>query len=85
MTYFLGDCANAAVDHVLQSYKEKKQEIFDSFNKVKEQADRVVQQQKANYEAIMAIKEAYRKSYEEIKGKHKESIKKIQEEVNKVQ
>jgi hypothetical protein len=83
--FFLGDCANAAVDHVLQSYKEKKQEIFDSFNKVKEQADRVVQQQKANYEAIMAIKEAYRKSYEEIKGKHKESIKKIQEEVNKVQ
>jgi len=83
--FFLGDCANAAVDHVLQSYKEKKQEIFDSFNKVKEQADKVVQQQKANYEAIMAIKEAYRKSYEEIKGKHKESIKKIQEEVNKVQ
>lgn len=83
--YFLGDCANAAVDHVLESYKEKKQDIFDSFNKVKEQADRVVQQQKANYEAIMAIKEAYRKSYEEIKGKHRESIEKIKEEVNKVQ
>jgi len=83
--FFLGDCANAAVDHVLQSYKEKKQEIFDSFNKVKEQADKVVQQQKANYEAIMAIKEAYRKSYDEIKGKHKESIEKIKEEINKVQ
>ncbi|MEW6528136.1 MAG: FecR family protein [Spirochaetota bacterium] len=83
--YFLGDCANAAVDNVLEIYKEKKQEIFDSFNKVKEQADRVVQQQKANYEAIMAIKEAYRKSYEEIKGKHKESVEKIKEEINKVQ
>ncbi len=83
--FCLGDCANAAVDHVLQSYKEKKQEIFESFNKVKQQADRVVQQQKANYEAIMAIKEAYRKSYEEIKGKHKESIEKIKEEVEKVQ
>jgi len=83
--FFLGDCANAAVSNVLQSYKEKKQEIFDSFNKVKEQADRVVQQQKANYEAIMAIKEAYRKSFDEIKGKHKESIEKIKEEVNKVQ
>ncbi|MGB4267963.1 MAG: FecR domain-containing protein [Spirochaetota bacterium] len=83
--FFLGDCANAAVDNVLQIYKEKKQEIFDSFNKVKEQADRVVQQQKANYEAIMAIKEAYRKSYEEIKGKHKESIEKIKKEVDKVQ
>ncbi|GAB4219891.1 MAG TPA: FecR family protein [Spirochaetota bacterium] len=82
--FFLGDCANAAVDNVLQMYKEKKQEIFDSFNKVKEQADRVVQQQKANYEAIMAIKEAYRKNYEEIKGKHKESIEKIKEEINKV-
>lgn len=83
--FFLGDCAYAAVDNVLQMYKEKKQEIFDSFNKVKEQADKVVQQQKANYEAIMAIKEAYRKNYEEIKGKHKESIEKIKEEVNKVQ
>ncbi|MEJ5360852.1 MAG: FecR domain-containing protein [Spirochaetota bacterium] len=83
--FFLGDCANAAVDNVLQIYKDKKQEIFDSFNKVKEQADRVVQQQKANYEAIMAIKEAYRKSYEDIKGKHKESIEKIKEEINKVQ
>ncbi len=83
--YFLGDCANAAVDHVLQSYKEKRQEIFNTFNKVKQQADKVVQQQKANYEAIMAIKEAYRKSYEEIKGKHKQSIEKIKEEVNKVQ
>lgn len=82
--FFLGDCANTAVDNVLQMYKEKKQEIFDSFNKVKEQADRVVQQQKANYEAIMAIKEAYRKNYEEIKGKHKESIEKIKEEINKV-
>ncbi|NMB65811.1 MAG: FecR domain-containing protein [Spirochaetes bacterium] len=82
--FFLGDCANAAVDNVLQMYKEKKQEIFDSFNKVKEQADRVVQKQKANYEAIMAIKEAYRKNYEEIKGKHKESIEKIKEEINKV-
>lgn len=82
--FFLGDCANAAVDNVLQMYKEKKQEILDSFNKVKEQADRVVQQQKANYEAIMAIKEAYRKNYEEIKGKHKESIEKIKEEINKV-
>ena len=30
--FFLGDCANAAVDNVLQMYKEKKQEIFDSFN-----------------------------------------------------
>ncbi len=82
--FFLGDCANAAVDNVLQMYKEKKQEIFDSFNKVKEQADRVAQQQKANYEAIMAIREAYRKSYEEIKGKHKESIEQIKEEINKV-
>ncbi|MCX8123011.1 MAG: FecR family protein [Spirochaetes bacterium] len=81
--YYLGDCANAAVDHVLQNYKEKRQEIFDSFNKVKAQADKVVKQQKANYEAIMAIKEAYRKSYEEIKGKHKQSIEKIKEEVNK--
>ncbi len=75
--YFLGDCANAAVDNVLEIYKEKKQEIFDSFNKVKEQADRVVQQQKANYEAIMAIKEAYRKSYEEIKGSIKKALKKL--------
>ncbi len=83
--YFLGDCASAAVEAVLQNYKDKKQEIYDAFDKIKSQADRVLQQQKANYEAIMAVKEAYRKSYEEIKGKHKQSIEKIKEEVKKVQ
>ncbi|HOF13023.1 MAG TPA: FecR family protein [Spirochaetota bacterium] len=83
--YFLGDCASAAVETVLQNYKDKKQEIYDAFDKIKSQADRVLQQQKANYEAIMAVKEAYRKSYEEIKGKHKQSIEQIKEEVKKVQ
>ncbi len=83
--YFLGDCAHAAVANVIEMYKDKKQEILDSFNKVKEQANRVVEQQKANYEAIMAIRDAYKKSYEEIKGKHKKSIDQIKEEVKKVQ
>ena len=83
--YCLGDCASAAVETVLQNYKDKKQDIYDAFDKIKSQADRVLQQQKANYEAIMAIKEAYRKSYEEIKGKHQQSIEKIKDEVKKGQ
>ena len=51
--------------------------MYDTFLRIKEESNKVLEQQKRNYEAIMAVKEAYRKAYEEIMKKHKEAVDKI--------
>jgi hypothetical protein len=51
--------------------------MYDIYLKIKAESNKVQEQQKKNYEAIMAVKAAYKKAYDEIMGKNKSYIDKI--------
>lgn len=80
---YLSEAASSSIDGILTRFGKDKEDIYNSFLKVKEESNKVMEQQRVNYEAILAVKEAYKKAYEEIMGKHKDSIDKIKGGINK--
>ena len=73
----LNESAAASIEGILERYGREKADIYDTFNRIKEESNKVAAQQRRNYEALQAVREAYRKAYEEIMGKHRESMEKI--------
>lgn len=73
----LNESAAASIDGILERYGREKADIYDSFHRIKEESNRVAEQQRKNYEALREVREAYRKAYEEIMGRHRESMEKI--------
>ena len=53
--------------------------IRDKFLKLKEESNKVHEQQQRNFEALQAVRAAYKKAYDEIMGKYQDSKKKIKE------
>jgi hypothetical protein len=80
---FLNEAANSSIDGILNRFKKDKKDIYDIFLKIKEESNRVLEQQRRNYKSIRAVKEAYRKAYDEIMGKHKDYMDRIRKDFKK--
>ncbi|MDY6969749.1 MAG: FecR family protein [Spirochaetota bacterium] len=73
----LNEAANGSLDGILNKFKKDKEGIYNQFLKIKEESNKVLEQQRRNHEAIMAVKEAYQKAYNEIMGKHRNYMNKL--------
>ena len=73
----LNETANSSIEGVMNDYKGRKKGLYDLFYKLKEESNKVAEQQKKNYEAIQAVKEEYKKAYEKIIGKFHDDRNKI--------
>ncbi len=69
--------ANLSIEGVLNDYKDRKGQIFDIFEKVKKESNKVLEQQQRNYEAIQKVKQAHREAYDKIMGKYQDDKNKI--------
>ncbi|MBN2401916.1 MAG: FecR domain-containing protein [Spirochaetes bacterium] len=74
---YMNNAANNSIDGILSRFRNDKKGMYDKFLKVKAESNKVMDQQKKNFTAIAAVKEAYRKAYDDILKKHKEGIDKI--------
>jgi hypothetical protein len=74
---FLNEAAGSSIDGILTRFQNTKKGIFDNFQQIRAESNRVSEQQRKNYEAIRAVREAYKKAYDEIMKKHKENMDKI--------
>ncbi len=74
---YLNSAANNSIEGILTRFQNDKKGMYDKFLKVKTESNRVMDQQKRNFEAIAAVKAAYKKAYDDIMMKHKEGINKI--------
>ncbi len=77
--YYLGDAAHSAISSITDRFAKDKSGIRDKFLKLKEESNKVHEQQQRNYEALQAVRAAYKKAYDEIMGKYQDSKKKIKE------
>jgi hypothetical protein len=74
---FLNSATGSSLDGILNKYQKDKKGMYDIYLKIKAESNKVQEQQKKNYEAIMAVKAAYKKAYDEIMGKNKSYMDKI--------
>ncbi len=82
---YLNSAANNSLDGICNHFQSDKKGIYNNFLKVKKESNKVLDQQKKNYMAVKAVKEAYRKAYESIMKKHKDEVDKIKGGINKEQ
>lgn len=75
--YMLSRSANTSIDSILKDFKGRKTEIYNTFLKIKEESNKVMEQQQRNLEEINKVREAYKKAYAEIMEKHKKSVEEI--------
>lgn len=74
---FLNQNARLSLDGIIEGIGAEKSSLRDKFLQVKEECNKVAEQQRRNYEALQAVKEAYRKAYESIIKTHRDSIQNI--------
>lgn len=74
---FLGQNARLALDGIIEGIGQEKSALRSKFLQVKEECNKVAEQQRRNYEALQAVKEAYRKAYESIVKTHHDTIRNI--------
>lgn len=67
----LCDATGSSLDGIINRYKNDKKNMYDKYLQIKKESNRVQEQLQKNYEAIQAIKAAYKKAYDEIMDKHK--------------
>ncbi len=79
----LNENATSSIDGILKDFQNRKDDIYANFQKVKEESNKVREQQRKNYESIMAVKQAYKKAYDEIMGAHKGMVDKIKGGIKK--
>lgn len=79
----LNESAAASIEGILDRFGKDKTEMYDTFYRIKEESNKVAQQHRINFEALQAVRESYRKAYEEIMGKHRESMEKIKGGIDK--
>ncbi len=68
---YMNEAANNTIDGILNRFKKDRQDMYNKFLKIKQESNKVLDQQKKNYAAIQAIKEVYRKTKDEILNKDK--------------
>jgi hypothetical protein len=74
---YLSSAANNSIDGILSRFQKDKKDIYHNFLKVKKESNKVLDQQQKNYQAITAVKEAYKKAFDSIMNKHKGEVDKI--------
>jgi len=80
---FMNQAATGAIEHVLENFDRDKKEIYDNFLKIKKESNTVLEQQQKNYQAIQAVREAYKKAYGEIMDSHREYMDSIKNKIDK--
>ncbi|MFW5771631.1 MAG: FecR family protein [Spirochaetota bacterium] len=80
---FMNQAASGAIDHILENFDREKKDIYDNFLKIKKESNKVLEQQEKNYQAIQAVKEAYKKAYGEIMDSHQEYMDSIKNNIDK--
>ncbi|MDY6935616.1 MAG: FecR domain-containing protein [Spirochaetota bacterium] len=79
----LNEGTNSSLDNILNKFQKDKGEIYNTFLGIKEESNKVLEQQRRNYEAIKSVREAYQKAYNDIIGKHKDYMNKLKGGFNK--
>jgi hypothetical protein len=74
---YLGDASGAAIEQLASRFEKDKSEIAKKFQALKEESNKVREQQQRNYENIQAVREAYKKAHDEIMNKFQDSKKQI--------
>jgi hypothetical protein len=74
---YLGDASGAALEQLASRFAKDKGDIAKKFQALKEESNKVREQQQRNYENIQAVREAYKKAREEIMNKFQDSKKQI--------
>lgn len=74
---FLSQNARLSLEGIIEGIGQEKDTLKSKFLQVKEECNKVAEQQRRNYEALQAVKEAYRKAYESIVKTHRDTIKSI--------
>ena len=78
---YLNNAASMSLDGIISGIGQEKAGLVQKFLQVKEEANKVADQQRRNHEALSAVKEAYRKAYDDIVKKHKDSLESIKQGV----
>ena len=73
----LNEATNSSLDGILNKFKKDKGDIYNTFQRIKEESNKVLEQQRKNYEAIEAVRAAYKKAYDEIMKEHQDYMKKL--------
>ncbi|MGL4370639.1 MAG: FecR family protein [Spirochaetota bacterium] len=74
---YLSAAASDSISAITDRFKNDKTEMYDKFLTLKEESNKVKEQQQRNHEAIQAVKAAYSKARDEILNRQKEDKKKI--------
>lgn len=70
-----------AIEEITSDYKSKKENIYEEFERIKSELNKVQEVQKMNYEAIQNVKEAYKKALQEISDKYKKDRQDIKDKL----
>ncbi len=76
---FLNRAANASLNGIVSRFSDTKGDMYNTFERIKKDSDKIADQQARNYAALMAVKEAYQKAYEAIKGRHQSEVERMRE------
>ncbi len=79
----MNQAATGAVEHILGNYEDKKNEIYETFLKIKKESNRVLEQQQKNYQGIQAVKKAYKEAYGDIMDSHSEYMDSIKDTIDR--
>ncbi len=77
--YYLGDAAHEAISNITDRFAKDKTGMHDKFLQLKEESNKVREQQQRNFDALQAVRAAYKKAYDDIMSKHKDNKRKIKE------
>ena len=75
----MSDAFNGSLSGIIDQFRKDRADIADRFTRVKEESNRVLEQQQENRKALRAVREAFDKARKEIMGKHREQKKKMKE------
>ena len=65
----LNETSVASIEGIMKDFEGRNNAIFRRFKRLKEESNRVLEQQQKNYQAIQAVKDEHRKAKEKIMGK----------------
>lgn len=80
---FLNRASSSSIDAVVGDFQASSANMFRTYSRLKREADRIADVQQRNFQALAAVREAYRKAYEQIKGSHQESVEGMRESLKR--
>ncbi|HON79780.1 MAG TPA: FecR family protein [Spirochaetota bacterium] len=80
---YLNNAANSSVNCISDTFKGSRDDLYNTFQTIKSDSDRISAQQQSNYQALTAVREAYRKAYEEIVKRHHSEVDRMRDMLRK--